>query len=116
MSRIIRIDGGIIFDDGYSLYALHEQDCCEDHYLDFSDINFEDVKDLEFDLTKDDFFERIPDYGIALKSTNNFPLRIPGYSSNNGYYSSNLTLVLENRDKKILKEYDIEECQKDTWY
>jgi hypothetical protein len=38
------------------------------------------------------------------------PVRIPGYGSNNGYYSSNLDLVLSD-GKRFEKYYDISECQ-----
>lgn len=69
-----------------------------------------DFDGLEFDLTSDDFFERIEGYGIALKPLVGHPVRIPGYGSNNGYYSSRLDLVLSDR-KGVLKVYDVSECQ-----
>lgn len=102
-------DDIIVFENGYKLYSNHSQDCCEHHWLDFSNIKEEDYKDLEFDLSTDNFFNRVEDYGIELLATNNFPLRIPGYGSNNGYYSSNLDLVLET--DKGTRNYDITECQ-----
>lgn len=115
MAKIIQITADCIhFDNGYNLSSSHNQDCCEHHYLDFTHINKEDYEGLEFDIPSDDFFERISDYGIALKATNNFPLRIPGYASNNGYYSRNLSLVLTNG--KHTRDFDITECQEDTGY
>ena len=85
--KVVNVDSDSVeFENGVKLYSNHDQDCCESHYLDFSDLKIEDFKDLEFDLTNDDFFERIEDYGIALKPINGFPVRIPGYGSNNGYY------------------------------
>ncbi len=110
-TKITEIKDDIIyFNNGYKLYSSHEQDCCENHYLDFTHIKKEDYEDLEFDLSNDNFFTRIPDYGIQLNATNNFPLRIPGYGYNNGYYSSELTLILEvnNKENRI---FDITECQ-----
>ena len=63
-------------------------------------------------MENDDFFERIPDYGIALRPINGHPVRIPGYRDNNGYYSSNLDLILTNTDGRgVFKEYNITECQ-----
>ena len=103
-------DDKIIFENGYKLYSHHEQDCCERHYLDFEHIEKDDYKDLEFDLSNDNFFTRIPDYGVQLNALNNFPLRIPGYGYNNGYYSSMLTLILVD-DKNNEKTYDISDCQ-----
>ena len=109
-TKIKEITGDIIiFENGYKLYSHHNKDCCENHWLDFEHLKKEDYQDLEFDLSNDDFFTRIENYGISLNATNNFPLRIPGYGSNNGYYSSNLKLILEvDRGKR---EYDVSECQ-----
>ena len=109
--KVVKVDSDSVeFENGVKLYSNHDQDCCESQYLDFSDLKIEDFKDLEFDLTNDDFFERIEDYGIALKPINGFPVRIPGYGSNNGYYSSNIDLIVTN-DKDFTKTYDISECQ-----
>ena len=109
--KVLKVDSDTIeFENGVKLYSSHDQNCCESHYLDFNDLKIEDFKDLKFDLTNDDFFERIEGYGIALKSKNGFPVRIPGYGSNNGYYSSNIDLVVTN-GKGFTKTYDISECQ-----
>jgi len=72
-----------------------------------------DFDGLEFDLSSDYFFERIEGYGIALTPLAGHPVRIPGYGSNNGYYSADLTLVL--RDVTGFKKvFDITECQEIT--
>lgn len=112
--KVVKIDQySLEFDNGMILSSDHKQDCCESHYLSLSDLTLEDFEDLEFDLSNDDFFERIEDYGIALKPNHGYPVRIPGYGSNNGYYSSNLDLVISNIDGKgIFKKFDITECQK----
>lgn len=107
---------GITFDDGTKLCSYHEPDCCESHYLDFADIKLSDFKDLYFDLTTDTFFERVEGYGIALLPIKGHPVRIPGYGSNNGYYSSDLSLVVMNADKKTIKTFDITDCQDYTPY
>ncbi len=110
MVKIVQINSDkIIFSDNSKLYSEHDQDCCESHYLSFNDLDFEELKSLEFNL-EDVFFNRINDYGIELLPINGFPVRIPGYGSNNGYYSSGLTLVLENQDGGK-KTFDISECQ-----
>ena len=98
------------FDNGMILLSDHYQNCCESHYLSLSDLTLADFEGLEFDLTNDDFFERIKDYGIALKPINGFPIRIPGYGLNNGYYSSNLALIITD-NKGFEKTFDISECQ-----
>ena len=101
----------IIFDNGFILESNHDQDCCENHWLDFSNLALKDFEGLEFDLSFDSFFNRVPDYGIELLPVKGWPIRIPGYGSNNGYYSSDLELVLSNKDGKWIKKYDITECQ-----
>ena len=113
--KVVKIDSeSLVFDNGMVLTSHHDQDCCEFHYLSLSDLTLEDFKGLEFDLSNDDFFERVKDYGIALKPNNGHPVRIPGYGSNNGYYSSNLDLIILNPDgKETFKKYDISECQAD---
>lgn len=100
----------LLFNDGTRLSSYHESDCCEQHWLDMSNLSLEDFEDLEFDLTNDEFLEKIKEYGVALKPIKGFPVRIPGYGSNNGYYSTNLTLTLSNNEG-FNREYDISECQ-----
>lgn len=99
----------IVFNDGSILESDHDQDCCEEHYLDFSNLSIGDFEGLEFDLSNDSFFERIVDFGIALKPTNGHPIRIPGYGRNNGYYSTVLDLVIRNKDKTT--KFNITKCQ-----
>ena len=101
----------IYFDNGVNLTYYHSQDCCESHWLDFTHIELSDFDGLIFDLSDDSFFERIPEYGIALKPLNGFPVRIPGYGSNNGYYSDNLNLILSDSDGNWVRNYDISDCQ-----
>ena len=98
------------FSDGSEIYSDHESECCEHHYLDTSDLTLDEFKGLEFDLTSDTFFERVPDYGIRLLPLNGHPISIPGYGENNGYYSTSLALVVESpgKPKRI---YSITECQ-----
>ena len=104
------VDGVIVFSNGYKLTTNHESDCCEHHYWSLTDLSLSDFDNLEFDFDDDNFFGRIEGYGICLVPVNGFPVRIPAYGSNNGYYSDNLSLVL-SKDDKIIKEYDITECQ-----
>jgi len=104
-------DDVIYFDNGLRLSHYHASDCCEYHWLDFTHIELDEFDGMQFDLSSDDFFERIPGYGIALKPLNGHPIRIPGYGSNNGYYSDNLTLILSDSDDQEVKTFDISDCQ-----
>ena len=109
--KVIKVDDGLLeFDNGVKLYSDHDQDCCESHELSLADLTIGDFEELEFDLTSDNFFERIEGYGIALLPLRGHPVRIPGYGSNNGYYSAQLNLVL-NDGKGFSKVFDVTECQ-----
>lgn len=108
--KAININGCIEFEEGYKLFSDHFQDCCENHELTFDDLTLTDFEGLEFDLSGDDFFKRIPDYGIELIPIKGHSIKIPGHGSNNGYYSSSIDLVIE-KDNVEIKRYDISECQ-----
>lgn len=111
MAKVIEVNDGLRFDDGSYLYSDHDQDCCENHYLDFSDISVDDFKHLDFDLSSELFFERVDGFGIRIIAVNGVAIPVPGYASNNGYYSSNLTLHLDNKIPEFNKSWDISECQ-----
>lgn len=118
MNYVIKVDTeGITFDNGVWLSSFHSIDCCESHWLSFKDLTLEDFDNLLFDLSGDEFFERVKDYGIRLIPTNGFPIPIPGYGTNNGYYSEALSLILAKSEdweedwNQILKQFDITLCQ-----
>jgi hypothetical protein len=73
-------------------------------------LSLEDFEGLEFDLSNDSFFERVNGYGIALKPIFGHPVRVPGYGSNNGYYSDQLELIVSNGND-FTNTFDISECQ-----
>ena len=111
MSKFIaKTDTDLAFEGGITISSDHQSDCCEHHWLSFEDLTPEDFEGLEFDFTNDNFFNRIEDYGIELVPINGHSVKIPGYGANNGYYSDNLTLVLQLGDGTT-KEYGITECQ-----
>lgn len=101
----------ILFSDGSTLSSYHSTQCCESHYLCFDCISVKDFEGATFDLSNDMFFSRIPDYGIQLNPVRGYSIRIPGYGSNNGYYSENLSLILVPSDGGEPKYYDITDCQ-----
>jgi hypothetical protein len=108
----LEFDNGVVLTSDHSEYLISDnsQFCCESHYLSFADLTIADFEGLEFDLTSDGFFERIEGYGIALIPLAGFPVRIPGYGHNNGWYSDQLNLVLSD-DRGFIKVFDITKCQ-----
>lgn len=112
--KVVRVDSeSIQFDNGVILYGHHDRDCCEEHYLSFKDLTIDDFEGLLFDIDGDDFFKRIEGYGIELIPINGHSVKVPGYGSNNGYYSENLTLALVY-GTEVIKSYDITDCQEVT--
>lgn len=109
--KVIKLDSdAIYFENDVKLYSNHDSDCCESHELYIKDLTMLDFEGLEFDLTNDNFFKRIPDYGIELIPIKGHSVKIAGHGYNNGYYSDNLDLILTN-GKDFTKTYDITECQ-----
>lgn len=116
MAKVTQIKNDIItFDNGMTLTHHHDADCCEHHYLDMKDITLKDFEGLEFDLTEENFFKRIKDYGIELVPLNGHSIKIPGYGYNNGYYSNQLDLILQNTMTGESKYYNITECQDESY-
>jgi hypothetical protein len=109
--KVVNIGSDAIeFENGVKLYSNHDSDCCESHELTLSDLTMADFEGLEFDLTNDGFFNRIPDYGIELIPLQGHSVKIAGHGYNNGYYSDQLDMIIE-KDGKEIKRYDITECQ-----
>jgi len=109
--KVVNIDGdSLVFDNGATLSSSHDQDCCESHYLNFSELNISDFDGLEFNLEDDFFFKKVEGYGVELIPLKGHPVRVAGYGYNNGYYGTNIDLVFSNG--KITKTYDVSECQK----
>lgn len=110
MSKVIYVDKDVLrFDDRSELFSDHDGDCCETHYLSFEGLSLSDFEGLDFDLTGSGFFEKVDGYGVRLLPVDGHPVSVPGYGYNNGYYSSNLRLVLTKGDAS--SEFDISECQ-----
>jgi hypothetical protein len=95
--RFIKVDDGVI-----SLSYEHDQDCCESVYADFGVINY--YKDL---IVGKEFHELIiksvKDMGFLVCFMNDYGDRakvfIPCYNEQNGYYSSNLELIINDKTK-----------------
>jgi len=110
--KVVKIKNDkLVFNNGTKLFSNHEQDCCETHFLDFSDLEISDFDDLEFNLTSGDFFKRIEGYGIELVPIKGYSVKVPGYGYNNGYYSTDIELVIADINGVTIKSYDVSECQ-----
>lgn len=109
--KVTSVDGeGITFEGGITLSSYHNPNCCETHSLDFEPLSLADFEGMRFNLDGEGFFKRIEGYGIELLPIQGHPVRIAGYGINNGYYSSDLELVVSGPNYRAV--YDVTECQK----
>ena len=105
----------MVLSDGSAISSSHDSDCCEDHWLDFAETS-KDGEAIGLTLDLDgQWFREVPGYGIELVPAvpDRHPIRVPGYGSNNGYYGSNIDLLLTSPDGKV-QTWDVSECQ-DDW-
>ena len=102
-------DEHIVFDNGWMLESFHDYQCCEHHYLDMKAAE-DELLDQKLDLSKE-FFERVEGYGIRLLIENGHPVSVAGYGENSGYYSSDLHLLIKNKENETVQSFDVSECQ-----
>lgn len=106
------------FDNGEVLEADHDQDCCENVYADFENMQIMGVQPNNYVLASElDFFENvldsvvpIEDLGFYLVTKQGICILVSCYNKQNGYYSDELTLRYKG------KELDVSECVKDEIY
>jgi len=95
-------------------YSEHNRDCCEDHWLDFAESASAIITAWELLPTFDTIeIKGVDGMGILLRFSlweKEAAVFIAGHSSNNGYYSTNLTLIYRSKNWEK-KEYDISEYQ-----
>ena len=123
--KIIEIkEDKIIFDNGYELESYHEQDCCEHVYADFEilkDYNVStktgktiNIEDIDFEEHLEYLIQGIENEGFNMISKIGEKFFIPCYNSQNGYYSSELELILKRGKAKEVM--DISEFVEDDIY
>lgn len=90
--------GGIEFSNGNVLVDLHDQDCCENVYADFSN--------LDSDIMSYDFKDTIK----IKEARNGFKFGddrrwffVPCYNAQNGYYNDALSIAYGSVAKKIAR-------------
>lgn len=111
----------IIFDNNYKLKYYHKQDCCENVYADFEMLKNYNVsvktgknikiKEIECVETLELLIDGVPGAGFNIISIIGEKFFIPCYNEQNGYYSSNLELILDKG--KTQEIMDISEFVKD---
>ena len=118
--KIVKIDGGLVFDNGCRLTDRHEQDCCESVYADWDNMqiatyigaNQLDITELDFNVNLVDDIKLLPSIGFIIEATNGVKLFVSCYNYQNGYYPSALDLLFDdiNGNTEVI---DITECVED---
>lgn len=87
-------DQEIRFDGGHAITFDHEQDCCEENYADF-----EQVDDIAraATFTHPLQFEAVDGFGFRFGNENNMHF-VPCYSFQNGYYSSDIRIFYDGKE------------------
>lgn len=118
-------DSGIIFNNGTKLSHYHRQDCCENVYADWEYLRQYNILpstgetisiyDIEFDDSITNNIDYEKNMGIKLISKTGDKWFIPCYNEQNGYYSSDLNLIIEFEDKPTIT-IDITDYVEDKIY
>ena len=114
----------IIFDNDYKLETFHDQDCCEEVYADFSVLQTYNVsnitgktiniREIDFEENLNKLVKGVEGQGFNLISKIGENFFVPCYNEQNGYYSSNLELIL--RKNKNTETLDITDFIEDRIY
>lgn len=92
-AKIVEVEENLIrFSDGTEITGYHEQDCCEDNYADCGQLD-DIALNTEFD-TSNLVFEEVEGSGFRFGNAPSKMFFVPCYSSQNGYYSSDIEIRL----------------------
>ena len=97
--KLIKFDNkGLEFDNGTTISDYHYQECCEHVYADWEQLKDTDVLQHEF---KDEIeIEKVENSGFRIEG-----YFIPCYNDQNGYYSGELSLIINYK-----KEVNLDSC------
>ena len=87
----------ILFDNGNEITFDHDQDCCEDNYADFEQLD-DIARNAIFDPKLD--FKAIAGSGFKFGNRPNNMHFVPCYSEQNGYYTEEIDIYY-NGDKVL---------------
>jgi len=102
-------DERITFNDGSYIMFEHIPDCCEWNYADFSILTAANNEIFNLRFSKVDIFPKEEGFILAL---DNRKFWIPCYSSQNGWYSSDLDVFYFDKHEDLIKEINLD-CQED---
>lgn len=106
MSNKMRVveanDERLEFDNGLVLKSYHDQRCCEINYLDFEEglpvgTELPAMNAIEFYKAI-----KIKKDGFSVKDIHGIPKWVQARSEQNGYYSSNVDLIIRDKNCEII--------------
>lgn len=122
--KIIKITPNYVeFDNGSIIESDHNNDCCESHYVDFTSLLHQGAENADFprnllDLVVKKSYENENeskyDYEswqsfIDIKDKKGHKYTLTIYNSNNGYYGTDVRLILTNKWVKGYQEiYEVQ--------
>lgn len=90
----------IIFDNGFSIYFDHVQECYEYNCADFNYLD-DTIMDIEFDENLK--FEYVDNEGFKFGDDINGMFFVPCYSYQNGYNTTGLDIYFNKNEKESMK-------------
>lgn len=95
---------GVLFDDGSILTAMHQQDCCERTYADFTQIDdlaktYDYGEVLNFREDESGFVF----YGVMNNHRCTPYVFVPCYSIQNGFYDNRITVVFNGIERTKIR-------------
>ena len=103
------VESYILFDNGEKLSSVHEDDCCEQVFADFKNMQVMGEREKNYvNADELDFFENILDsvvpiegLGFYLVTKQGICILVSCYNVQNGYYSDNLRLEYMGKFRDI---------------
>jgi hypothetical protein len=100
-AKIVKAEENLIlFSDGTEITGYHESDCCEWNYADCGQLD-DIALNTEFD-TSNLVFEEVEGSGFRFGNAPSKMFFVPCYSSQNGYYSSDVKILLNGETKLFI--------------
>ena len=85
----------ILFDNGNSITFDHRQDCCEQNYTDFEQLD-DIARTVKFERPIE--FQACEGQGFLFGNRPGKMFFVPCYSCQNGFYSDEITIIYNNNE------------------
>lgn len=83
----------IYFDNGSCIHYDHDQNCCEDNWADFDQL---EEAAFEYEFNEELVFEAVEGAGFRFGNKGGMMFFVPCYSDQNGYYTEDIDIYYKN--------------------